>query len=160
MCGKWVLTSVRRGRAGCSVCDVGAMRCLFTHSPLGSESFASASLIEGSQRACLALKSPTTNTGKRADRRGEVSRGYDALVIHVVIFMMSRSVVSCDMYAPPMTIGDGSAGDDTHTNPRRVRDSLGLYVCGMSCNGMNVHESWMYMRMDVGSDGCLKLHAV
>lgn len=129
-----------RGRAGCSACDVGAIRCLCTHSPLGSENLASAFFIEGSQRTCLALKSPTTNTGKRADRRGEVSSGCEALVIHVVIFMISCSVVLCDMYAPPMTMGVGRSGDDTHINPRRVRDSLGLYVCGISCNGINVHE--------------------
>jgi hypothetical protein len=74
--------------------------------------------------------------------RGEVSSGDDALAIHFVILVMSCSLVLCDMYVPPMTIGVGRSGDDTHINPRRVRDSLGLYgvECGMSCNGMNVHE--------------------
>ena len=94
--------------------------------------------------------------------RGEVSSGDDAFAMHLAILDMSSSVVLCDIYVPPMTIGDGSIGDDTHMNPRRVRDSLGLYgvLCGMLCNGMNVHELCMYMRMDVGSDGCLKLHDV
>ena len=116
------------------------MKCLWTHSPLGSGTFIS--FMEGSQETCLALKSPTTNTGRRAAVRGEVSRGSDALATHLAILLMSCCVVLCDMYVPPMTIGEGRSGDDTHINPRRVRDSLGLYgiLCGMSCNGMNVHE--------------------
>ena len=145
---------------GCNACAVGAMKCLCTHSPLGSLILRSRSCMEGSHETCLALKSPTTNTGRRAAVKGEVSSGNDALAIHLAILLMSCCVVLCDMYAPPMTIGDGSNGDDTHINPRRVRDSLGLYVWGMSWSGMNVHELCMYMRMDVGSDGCLKLHAV
>ena len=62
--------------------------------------------------------------------------------MYLAMFVMSFSVVLCDMYVPPMTIGDGRSGDDTHINPSRVRDSLGLYgvLWGMSCSGMNVHE--------------------
>ena len=71
-----------------------------------------------------------------------MSSGNEACLMYLAMFVMSFSVVSCDMYVPPRTIGDGRSGDDTHINPRRVRDSLGLYgvLCGMSCNGMNVHE--------------------
>ena len=136
------------------------MRCLCTHSPL--ESLIFVPWTERSHRGCLALKSPTTNTGRAAAVTGEVSSGRDASAIHLAILDMSCSVVLCDMYVPPMTIGDDRSGDDTQINPRRVRDSLGLYgvLCGISCNGMNVHELWIYMSMDVGSEGCLKLHAV
>ena len=109
-----------------------------------------------SQSECPALKSPTTSTGKRAAVRGEVSSGSDAVAIHLAISDMSCSVVLCDIYVPPMMIGVWRSGDDTHINITRVRDSLGLYgvLWGMSWSGRNVHELCIYIRMEVGSDGC------
>ena len=115
--------------SGCNVCAVGASRCLCTQSPVWSGCFDSE--MEGSQEKCLALKSPTTNTGRAGDGSVDELSGRDASAICLAIAAMSCCFALCDIYVPPITIGVDNMGDDIHTNPRRVRVSLGLY--GVSC---------------------------
>lgn len=85
---------------------------------------------DGSQEGCLELKSPTTTTG---GGKGDPARGWVALDIWLAKVDMSWSVALAAMYAPPMTIGNVSWGDETQTNPRIVRVCLGRYgvLCGM-----------------------------
>ena len=70
-----VLSMVRRGSAGCSACAVGAMRCLWMNLPFFLADAVLTSLIHGSHDSCLALKSPTTTTGRGGDDMGEGLRG-------------------------------------------------------------------------------------
>ena len=97
---------------------------------------------KGSHETCLALKSPTTNTGGGGESNGIMSSGLAASVMLRAMCDMSWTLSLSDMYVPPMTMGVGRSGDETQTNPRRVLVCLGLYgvLCGMSCNGMNVHD--------------------
>ena len=96
-------------------------------------------LTEGSQEGCLELKSPTTTTG---GGREEPTRGLAALHMLLVNMDMSACVALVAMYAPPIMMGDVSSGEETQTNPSIVRVCLGRYgvLCGMLCNGMNVHD--------------------
>lgn len=134
---KCVLSSVKRGSVGCSACAVGAIRCLLIHGPFLFEVLIP--LTGGSQEGCLELKSPTTITG---GEREEPARGMAALHMWLVNLDMSACVALHAMYAPPMMMGDVSKGDETQTNPSIVRVCLGRYgvLCGMLCNGMNVHD--------------------
>src|SRR5690349_17873187 len=101
--------------------------------------------MKGSQEECLALKSPTTNTGGGGDNRGEVSSGCAACAMLCANRDMSVGVVLSDMYVPPITIGVVRSGDETQTKPSRVLVCLGRYgvLCGMSCSGINVHDLCM-----------------
>ena len=119
---KCVLSSVRRGSAGCSACAVGAMRCLLIHGPVLFVVLTP--LTEGSQEGCLELKSPTTTT---AGQREEPARGLAALDMLLVNDEMSACDALLAMYAPPMTMGDVSNGEETQTNPSIVRVCLGRY---------------------------------